>query len=105
MRYGVYMVEPDSQPYTDCYFFLSVLISKSYHENDQLYKRLECDAKISKVISVKKISDLYLKLGFEKFRQISNDDFPYIYENWLANLGYDFIVFYLEDCDVIIYDP
>ena len=46
MRYGVYMVEADYQPYTDC-FFLSVLIFKSYYDNDQLYRRLECGAKIS----------------------------------------------------------
>ena len=90
MQYGVYMVEPDCQPYTDCCFFLSVLIFKSYYENDQFYRRLECGAKISEVINLKEISDLYSKLGFEKFRNISNDDFEYIYENWLANLGYDF---------------
>ena len=86
------MVEPDCQPYTDC-FFLSVLILKSYFENNQLYRSLECGAKIS---------DLYSKLGFEKFQNISNDDFQYIYENWLANLGYDLVVFYSEKYDDVI---
>ena len=105
MQYGVYMVEPDCQPYTDCCFFLSVLIIKSYYENNQLYRHLECSAKISEVISVKEISDLYSKLGFEKCQHICNDDFQHIYENWLANLEYDLVVFYSEDCnDVIIYD-
>ena len=37
LRYCVYMVEADCQPYTDCCFFLSILIFKSYYENDQLY--------------------------------------------------------------------
>ena len=77
----------------------------SYFENDQLYRRLECGAKISEVINLNEISDLYSKFGFEKFRTITNDDFQYIYDNWLMNLGYDLVVFYLEDCDdVIVYD-
>ena len=36
MRYGVYMVEPGCQPYTKC-FYISILICKSYFENDQLF--------------------------------------------------------------------
>ena len=84
MQYGVYMVEADCQPYTDCCFFLSVLIFKSYFENDQLFRHLECGAKISEVTNLKEISDLYSKIS--KY-------FEYIYENWLANLGYD-LVFY-----------
>ena len=95
MQYGVYMVEPDCQPYTDSCFFSSVLIFKSYFENDQLYRHLECGAKIS---------DFFSKLGFEEFQSISNDDFEYIYENWLANIGYDLVVFYSEEYDDIIYD-
>ena len=67
MQYGVYMVEADFQPYTDCCFFLNVLTFKSYYENDQLYRCLECSAKISEVINVKEISDLHSKSGFEKF--------------------------------------
>ena len=74
------MVEADCQPYTYCCFFLSVLIFKSYYENNQLYRYLECGTKISEVIIVKEISDLYSKLGFEKFQNISNDDFQYTVE-------------------------
>ena len=72
-------------------FIQSVLISKSSYENDQLYRYLECGAKISEIINVEEISNLYSKLGFENFE--------YIYKNWLANLGYDLVVFYSEECD------
>ena len=65
---------------------------------------MECSSKISEVINLKEISDLYSKLGFEKFQNISNDDLEYIYENWLANLGYDLVVFYSEEYDDIVYD-
>ena len=51
-------VESDCQPYTDCCFFLSILIFKNYLENDQLYRCLECGAKISEGINLKEISDL-----------------------------------------------
>ena len=58
-------------------------------------------------LSIDEISNLYLKFGLEKFQNISNVDFQYIYENWLTNLGYDLVVFYSEEeeyDDVIIYD-
>ena len=47
MRYGVYFVEVDHEPYNHCCFFLASLIYMSYFESGHLYKRLECSACIS----------------------------------------------------------